>query len=64
MTGHTRASTGGKPPQRQRRLPWGDTAFSIAAHGAAWLTLALLAAILLSLVAGAWPAIHESGLSF
>ena len=58
------ASTGGKPPARKRRMPWGDTAFSIAAHGAAGLTLALLAGIILSLVVGAWPAIHEYGLSF
>jgi phosphate transport system permease protein len=58
------ASTGGKPPVRKRRMPWGDQAFSIAAHGAAALTLALLAGIILSLVAGAWPAIHEYGLSF
>jgi phosphate transport system permease protein len=59
-----RSSTNGPAPQRQRRLPWGDAAFSIAAHSAAWLTLALLAGIIVSLLAGAWPAIHEYGLSF
>ncbi len=45
-------------------MPWGDRAFSIAAHSAAALTLALLAGIILSLVVGAWPAISEYGLSF
>ena len=34
------------------------------AHGAAWLTLGLLAAIIASLVVGAMPAIREYGLSF
>ena len=34
------------------------------AHGAAWLTLALLAGIIVSLVVGAAPAIKEYGLSF
>ena len=56
--------TGGKPPVRQRRMPWGDAAFAFAAHAAAWLTLALLVGIIASLVAGAWPAIAEYGLSF
>jgi phosphate transport system permease protein len=60
----SKTNANGPTPQRQRRLPWGDAAFSIAAHGAAWLTLALLAGIIVSLLAGAWPAIHEYGLSF
>jgi phosphate transport system permease protein len=59
-----KASTGGEPPARNRRLPWADAAFSIAAHGAAWLTLSLLVGIILSLLVGAWPAIAEYGLSF
>ena len=46
------------------RAPWADRLFAIAAHGAAWLTLALLVGILLSLFAGAAPAIKEYGLSF
>ncbi len=46
------------------RAPWADRLFALAAHGAAWLTLALLMGILLSLVAGAAPAIREYGLSF
>ena len=56
-------SGGGRPP-RKRRLPWGDAVFSIAAHAAAIITLALLAAIIVSLVIGAWPAIREYGVSF
>ena len=45
-------------------MPWADAAFSLAAHAAAWLTLSLLVGIILSLIAGAWPAIAEYGLSF
>jgi phosphate transport system permease protein len=57
-------ASGGLPPARRRVAPWADAVFSMAAHAAAWLTLALLAGIIASLVAGAWPAIHEYGLSF
>jgi phosphate transport system permease protein len=53
-----------EPPPRRRVAPWGDAVFALAAHAAAWLTLALLAGIIASLVVGAWPAIHEYGLSF
>ncbi len=60
----TSTVSGGKPPPRHRRAPWGDAVFSGAAHLAAWITLALLAGIIASLVAGAWPAISEYGLSF
>ncbi len=41
-----------------------DKMFAWAALGAAILTLAALVGILLSLIAGAWPAIHEYGLGF
>lgn len=41
-----------------------DRLFGWAARAAAWLTLALLAGILASLVVGAWPAIAKYGLSF
>ena len=58
------AASGGKQPTRQRRVPWADTAFAVAAHGAALLTLALMAGIIISLVIGAWPAIHKYGLGF
>jgi len=59
-----RSALGGEPPERRRRLAWADTAFSFAAHSAAWITLALLAGIIGSLVMGAWPSIREYGLSF
>jgi phosphate transport system permease protein len=53
------------PPARPaRRAAWADTLFGRTAKGAALLTLALLAAILLSLVMGAWPAIEKYGLGF
>jgi phosphate transport system permease protein len=59
-----KSTFGGGPPARQRRMPWGDAAFALLAHGAAWLTLSVLVGIIISLVVGAWPAIHEYGLSF
>ena len=34
------------PPAARRAAPWADTAFSLLAHGAALLTLALLVGIL------------------
>ena len=43
---------------------WVDLLFGWAAKAAAVLTLALLAAILTSLVIGAWPAIDKYGLGF
>jgi phosphate transport system permease protein len=52
------------PPPRRRSAPWADVVFSVLAHGAAWLTLALLAGIILSLIVGAAPAIKEYGLAF
>ncbi|MDQ6628932.1 MAG: phosphate ABC transporter permease PstC [Pseudomonadota bacterium] len=48
----------------RRASPWPDLLFSALAHAAAWLTLALLAGILVSLVVGAAPAIQAYGLSF
>ena len=42
----------------------GGHALAIAAHGAAWLTLALMAGIIISLTISAMPAIREYGLSF
>ena len=42
----------------------GDRLFSWAAHAAAWITLALMAGIIISLVVGAAPAIREYGLGF
>lgn len=54
----------GEPPVARRPVPLADAVFSVLAHGAALLTLLLLAAIIGSLVVGAWPAISEYGLSF
>jgi phosphate transport system permease protein len=53
-----------RPPERRRVAPWADTVFSVLAHGAAWLTLALMAGIIGSLVVGAAPAIQQFGLGF
>ena len=52
------------PATRRQTVPWADAVFSALAHGAAWLTLALLAGIIVSLVIGAAPAIREFGLGF
>ena len=54
----------GRPPSRRRVMPWADTVFSVLAHGAAILTLVLLAGIIISLLIGAFPAIKEYGLGF
>ncbi len=59
-----RVTPRGDPPPRKRLLPWADRAFSFLAHGAAWLTLATLAGIIISLFIGAWPSINEFGLGF
>ena len=53
-----------QPPGKRRAKPGADTLFSVLAHLAAWITLALLAGIIVSLVIGAAPAIREYGLSF
>ncbi|MFN9506954.1 MAG: phosphate ABC transporter permease PstC [Rubrivivax sp.] len=52
------------PPPRRPLAPWADKLFTLMTHGAAVLTLLLLAGIILSLVLGAWPAIQAFGLSF
>ena len=54
----------GRPPGPRKAAPWADLLFSALAHGAAWLTLALLAAIIVSLFIGAAPAIRAYGLGF
>ena len=48
----------------RRSSPWADALFGGLAKGAAWVTLALLAGILFSLIWGAWPAIAKYGFSF
>jgi phosphate transport system permease protein len=62
--GKIRADMKNRPPAARRVSPWADALFSALAHSAAWLTLALLAGILISLVIGAAPAIRAYGLSF
>lgn len=54
----------GRPPAPRRSAPLADTVFSLLAHGAAILTLLLLAGIILSLMVGAAPSIKEFGLGF
>jgi phosphate transport system permease protein len=43
---------------------WPDRLFGLAARAAAWVTLGLLASILVSLAVGAWPAFEKFGLGF
>jgi len=59
-----RAQPVGQPPKRRGAGSLGDPIFSLLAHGAAWLTLLLLAGIIVSLVVGAAPSIEKYGLSF
>jgi len=53
-----------RPPSVRKAAPWLDVVFSVLAHSAAILTLAMLAGIILSLIIGAAPAIEKYGLSF
>jgi phosphate transport system permease protein len=59
-----RTTPSGQPPSRRQLAPWADAVFSALSHGAALLTLALLAGIIISLLIGAAPAIREFGLGF
>ena len=59
-----KAKDSGTPPERRHIAPWGDAIFSVLAHAAAWLTLAILAGIIGSLIIGAMPAIREFGPAF
>jgi phosphate transport system permease protein len=58
------ARPSGTPPRAKFGGGWADRIFSLLARAAALLTLSILAAIIISLVIGAWPAIKEYGLSF
>jgi phosphate transport system permease protein len=54
-------------PPSGNPVRWGsfaDKLFGIFAKGAAFLTLALLLGILISLVIGAWPALQKFGFGF
>ena len=53
-----------RPPVRRRVAPWADSLFAALTQGAAWLTLALMAGIIGSLLLGAAPAIKQFGLGF
>ncbi|WP_445263597.1 phosphate ABC transporter permease subunit PstC [Ramlibacter sp. PS4R-6] len=70
MTGTVPAGVAGTAPpapaapRRTVSMPLADPLFAWAARAAAVLTLALLAGILMSLLAGAWPAIERYGLGF
>jgi phosphate transport system permease protein len=59
-----RAEPQGRRPGPRRTSAFADLLFSALAHGAALLTLALLAAIIVSLVIGAGPALQKYGLGF
>ena len=59
-----RSAPNGAAPERRVIAPWVDGLFVALAHGAAWLTLGLLAAIIGSLIVGAMPAIRQFGLAF
>jgi len=59
-----RAAAKGRPPERRVVAPWADGLFAVLTTGAAWLTLALLVGIIVSLVIGAAPAIEKFGLGF
>ncbi len=59
-----RADPAGSPPSRRSASSWADAVFSLLAHAAAVLTLALLAGIIVSLFIGAGPAIEKYGISF
>ncbi len=54
------------PPPRKFKISGvlADRLFALLAHAAAWFTLLILLAILVSLVVGAWPAISAYGLGF
>jgi phosphate transport system permease protein len=62
--GTERAAPHGQPPERRVVARWADPLFAVLTHGAAWLTLALLVGIIVSLVFGAAPAIQKFGLGF
>ncbi len=62
--GQQRSMINPPPVQSVRMGPLADRLFGWAAKAAALLTLGLLIGILLSLIVGAWPAIHKYGLGF
>jgi len=59
-----RTNSPGPDAPRALNAPWMDAVFSFLANGAAWLTLALMVGIIISLVIGAGPALEKFGLGF
>ena len=59
-----RPAGAGSAAARRPLWRWPDLVFAALAQGAAWLTLALLAGILVALVIGAAPALDAYGVSF
>lgn len=64
MTNALATQAPGPSNPRVVNKPWMDAVFSMAASGAAWLTLALMVGIIISLVIGAAPALEKFGLGF
>ena len=65
MTNARSRTTAPKPPGSHAvNTPWMDAVFSAVATGAAWLTLGLMIAIIVSLVIGAGPALEKFGFGF
>ena len=62
--GHQRTMTTPPPSNLVRWGSFADKLFGIIAKGAAFLTLALLLGILISLIIGAWPALQKFGFGF
>jgi phosphate transport system permease protein len=58
------SSPAGMSPAARRTAAWPDLLFSLLAHGASWLTLGLLTAIIVSLFVAAAPAIEAYGVGF
>ncbi len=56
--------TPSSPPAPRAPRAWIDPLFAMCAAGAAWLTLALMVGIIVSLVIGAAPSIEQFGLGF
>lgn len=61
---HQRTMTTPPPGKPVRWGSFADKLFGIIAKGAAFLTLALLLGILVSLIIGAWPALQKFGFGF
>ena len=59
-----RVMTNPPPAKKARSGPFADLIFGLLAKGAAYFTLIMLLAILVSLTISAWPAIDKFGLGF